>query len=137
MKKAKKQVKKQVKKQIEKSYAVVAPIDALLSVSKRTAESLISTYLHTCKGLVWDRWIPSKELKVIVSYPLNSHYMFTIIKPKSKQMTIAGIAWKIAQIYKSIYENPNKYGVWGHDIQDLTIESITIVGNKVYTSVSS
>lgn len=72
---------------------------------------------------------PNEKFTIIVDYPLEKDFKFEI-NTSSKGMDSVGLYNCIGRIYKKIYKNPDKYGVFGHDIEDLSLESITINFNK-------
>lgn len=41
--------------------------------------------------------------------------------------------WVVAQAYKYVYSKPNKFGIWGHTIEDLRFEFLSIHENGVVT----
>jgi hypothetical protein len=71
------------------------------------------------------------NLIFIINYPVSTTLEVKIPKAKS----IADILIPIAKAYKDIIykdiETENKYGVWGHSIQDLYFEKITINENGI------
>lgn len=46
-------------------------------------------------------------------------------------MTVGWLVWSLARAYEKIYEKPDHYGVWGHGLEDLFFENLTINGNEV------
>jgi hypothetical protein len=71
------------------------------------------------------------DLVFEIDYPLSTKVEVKIPKAKS----IADILVPIADPYKNIIyidaDKENKYGVWGHGIQDLYFEGFTINENGV------
>jgi len=71
------------------------------------------------------------DLVFEIDYPLSTKVEVKIPKAKS----IADILVPIADAYKNIIykdaDKENKYGVWGHGIQDLYFEGFTINENGV------
>ena len=63
--------------------------------------------------------------EVRLTYPLGVDVYLKIKNCAS----VGGLLWDISQVYKNIYKDPEKYGVWGHGIGDLYFESITIFCN--------
>jgi hypothetical protein len=90
------------------------------------------------------------ELIVVLDYPLREEFSFPISASSSKGFTRAELVRKIADLYKRVYEeeartskipvipteqregliNRNetngKYGIWGHDLDDLILHTIEI-----------
>jgi hypothetical protein len=90
------------------------------------------------------------ELIVVLDYPLRKEFGFPISASSSKGFTRAELVRKIADLYKKVYEeeertskiavipmeqrkrliNRNetngKYGIWGHDLDDLVLHTIEI-----------
>jgi len=56
-----------------------------------------------------------------LDYPLS-----VVIKEQIKFKSLHELIKEIRKVYKEIYKKPNEYGVWGHSIFDLVIESIII-----------
>ena len=90
------------------------------------------------------------ELIVVLDYPLRAEFRFPISASSSKGFTRTELVRKIADLYKRVYEeedqtskNPvvpleqrkglinrnetsGKYGIWGHDLDDLVLHTIEI-----------
>jgi len=62
------------------------------------------------------------ELTFSLDYPLERSVEITIFNAE----TIADILVPIANCYKDIYKQPEKYGVWGHSIEDLYFERLLL-----------
>lgn len=71
-----------------------------------------------------------KNLILYLCYPIR-----TLVKVEETCNSLYEIINFIRRAYKEIYKSPEKYGIWGHYISDLQIESITIYENK-YLEVS-
>lgn len=71
----------------------------------------------------------TKHEKVIVKfdYPLGGEYEFSMKGP----VTVESLAAFVQSTYKKIYANPDKYGIWGHCIEDLVLEGATVKRNGV------
>jgi len=66
-------------------------------------------------------------------YPLS-----VVVKEEIHFNSLHTLISEIRRVYQKIYEDPITYGVWGHSIYDLVIESITIYeGNLVDVSIGS
>lgn len=107
---------------------------------------------------------PNKVYKLIIDYPLQNPYTQEI-KTSKKGMTLREVLNIAVDAYKKIYKQEKKtsklkeesiaerskgktrlqnrastdgiYGIWGHDLSDLTITNIIVKGNKIYLSVDS
>lgn len=65
-----------------------------------------------------------KDLTFEISYPLELEKLLVKI-PKAN--CLADILVPIADAYKNVvYKNPEKYGIWGHNLDDLFFEGIVI-----------
>jgi hypothetical protein len=76
-----------------------------------------------------DRFTMEKEdlpssVRGLIAYPVANPVLFTF--------EIGGIYWSVWQIccafadqFQRIYEHPERFGVWGHDLTDLCIEGLT------------
>lgn len=95
----------------------------------------------------WWQFKP-RTLYVDIEYPLERGVRLTIKpmtirveekKPGKKsrcvdtrsEMTVGYFLWSVAKEYERIYKEHEKYGVWGHAIEDLGFETIHINKNGV------
>jgi len=88
----------------------------------------------------WTRPGPPKELTFDLSYPLNKIGRVTIRPYEVNghlQMTVGYVLWQLAQAYLQIYEEHERYGVWGHAIDDIGFETMTIVGDLGFVGMGS
>lgn len=67
---------------------------------------------------------PNTTFKLLINYPCKG--TFFIIQVRDKGWGSLQLIRKIGECYKKIYEDPGKYGVYGHDIGDLYLESIEV-----------
>lgn len=89
----------------------------------------------------------SKESKQPRLFLMPGEYTFQYDYPLSMAVEIKrhldsatgalDILWLAAQDYKKIYENPDEYGIWGHDMCDLVFERIHVDGDKISFSIGS
>ncbi len=103
----------------------------------------ISCYVHI------DSWYyktpdiqlpPNQTFLLVIDYPL-----FVIkpvnfkIKTGKHGLGFAGLVNKIVRIYNKIYKNPDRYGVFGHGIEDLSLGRISVdfTKQKIYLGVGS
>ncbi|HEY7154705.1 MAG TPA: hypothetical protein VH575_12155 [Gemmataceae bacterium] len=59
----------------------------------------------------------------LIDYPLETPVLFTI-EVGEEPWSLWDICCAFADQYAKIYETPESYGVWGHDITDLWIEGL-------------
>ena len=59
-------------------------------------------------------------------YPLS-----VVVKTSIKFSSLHELINEIRKAYKEVYKDYNKYGIWGHDIYDLVIESISILEGPI------
>jgi hypothetical protein len=74
----------------------------------------------------------------LIDYPLERPCLFTI--PVGEEpWSVWDICCAFAEQYARIYEQPEKYGVWGHDLTDLWIERLLYFPKKklIYPHVGS
>lgn len=64
-------------------------------------------------------------VNITISYPLKNPYTFTA-KCRNLNDLINEITLAYKRIYKEEKENPGKYGIWGHRIEDLWLEKATL-----------
>jgi hypothetical protein len=72
---------------------------------------------------------PNQTYYLEVDYPLDTTYKFKINTGKNG-MSLVPLMKKIGEIYKGIYQKPDKYGIWGHHITDLALEGIDVNHDK-------
>lgn len=71
--------------------------------------------------------------KLYLCYPLS-----VVVENDIKFNSLHTLISEIRKTYKKIYKAPIKYGIWGHNIYDLVIESIKVYeGNLVSVSIGS
>jgi hypothetical protein len=59
----------------------------------------------------------------LIDYPIKSPVLFTI-ETGSSPWSLWDICCAFADQYDKIYEHPERYGIWGHDLTDLWIERL-------------
>lgn len=88
----------------------------------------------------WTRWsdYAPRELTVEIDYPLRVPVRLTVplleIKTAGRRgarmlhrvMSPGYLLWVCAQEYRRIYQNYDRYGVWGHALSDLGFEGIGV-----------
>ncbi len=87
--------------------------------------------------------LPNRIITVDLQYPLSQTARVTItpftyswpaIKGQKHahehtRMSLGYVLWSLAQAYKKIYLQPDKWGIWGHAISDLCFESFKLRDN--------
>lgn len=73
-----------------------------------------------------DVFLPAnEEFTLTIDYPLSNAAKFKIKSGKTGMGT-AKLIDKICKLYHKVYENEEKYGIWGHSIDDLNLEGIKV-----------
>lgn len=74
----------------------------------------------------------------LIDYPLQRPCLFTF-QVGTEPWSIWDICCAFAEQYARIYEQPEKYGIWGHDLSDLWIERLLYFPEKklIYPHVGS
>src|SRR5262249_30592425 len=74
----------------------------------------------------------------LIHYPLEVPVLFTI-ETGEEPWSVWDICCAFASQYSSIYEHPQRYGVWGHDFKDLCLEGLVFFSEKkfIYPYVGS
>jgi hypothetical protein len=74
----------------------------------------------------------------LIDYPLERPCLFTINVGEAP-WSVWDICSAFAEQYARIYEQPEKYGIWGHDLTDLWIERLLYFPGKrlIYPHVGS
>ena len=76
---------------------------------------------------------PNETFVLTIDYPLSREALVEI-ETGEKGLGSLGLLGRIAKAYKKIYEEEDgtseisigKYGIWGHDIEDLYIEYVIV-----------
>ena len=72
-----------------------------------------------------DSYFKNHTVNVTINYPLKNPYTFTV-----KCIVLNDLINEIVLAYRRIYEeekeNPGKYGIWGHRIEDLWLERMIL-----------
>jgi hypothetical protein len=84
-----------------------------------------------------DEGLPT-TVRGLIDYPLERPCLFTIQVGK-EPWSVWDICCAFAEQYARIYEQPEKYGIWGHDLTDLWIERLLYFPEKrlIYPHVGS
>ncbi len=65
-----------------------------------------------------------KKIQIVFDYPLTDPVTFSFTTRCKKGWTRKALFCAIRQGYRKIYQNDEKYGVWGHCMEDLVIEGV-------------
>lgn len=68
---------------------------------------------------------PNQTFELLIDYPLSKPAVYKI-KTGQHGMGLGKLLQKIGEAYRKVYEEEDKYGVWGHYITDLAIEGIKV-----------
>jgi hypothetical protein len=63
------------------------------------------------------------SVRGLIDYPFDVPILFTI-ETGAEPWSVWDVCCAFADMYARIYEDPEKYGVWGHDLTDLWIEGL-------------
>lgn len=103
---------------IEKKHSML-PKGVRVSISNYSSNSGI----YISSGA--DNYFINHTANVTIDYPLKNPYIFSV-----KCNTASDLIDKIILAYRKIYaeekEQPGKYGIWGHSIEDLQLVRITL-----------
>lgn len=72
-----------------------------------------------------DYYLMNHTVNVTINYPLKNPYTFTV-KCRILNELINEIVLAYRRIYEEEKENPGKYGIWGHRIEDLWLERMIL-----------
>jgi hypothetical protein len=77
---------------------------------------------------------------VLINYPMRTPYAKSF--KRSELKTVSQVLDKVVQMYKHAYKNAmttNPYGIWGHDMGDLTIGAVLVSkdGSQITVGVDS
>lgn len=75
----------------------------------------------------WKDLPPNEEFSLIIDYPLGGNKpVIYKIKTGKSGMNLINLLNKIGYCYIDLYENADRYGVYGHCIDDLSLGGIKI-----------
>lgn len=93
----------------------------------------VGNSITECENVLFEKELTGK---LYLCYPLS-----VVIEEEIKYDSLHSLIEEIRRVYKEIYKDYNsviKFGVWGHTIYDLVIESITVYDdNSVEVSIGS
>ena len=83
--------------------------------------------LKDCKGDV--HLPPNETYELLINYPLTTSLKYPIETGK-EGMGLAPLFREIGKAYQKAYDDSDEYGIWGHDMGDLILASISVDHNK-------
>lgn len=83
-----------------------------------------------------------KDLIVKIEYPTEKPFVVKIMRSTSTsnynkksmtapEITFGELVWAVAQAYVYVYAHAKEFGIWGHCLSDLAIESVKVYSNGV------
>lgn len=81
------------------------------------------SYLEDCKGDV--SLLPNEYYSLVIDYPFDKP-MKILISSGENGMGLAPLLREIGKAYKMAYAFQDQYGIWGHGMGDLMLESINV-----------
>lgn len=83
-------------------------------------------------GQVTYEW--EKHIEVTINYPLSKPYTFQLCGTLSRREVVS----QIVKHYRKIYEDPEKWGIWGHCLGDLMLHTLYVYeGGRAEVGVDS
>lgn len=91
---------------------------------KKASKKLTRTFNFDVDDLINadEEFLPKGKFTATIDYPMSVEHTFTVEGPLS---TIE-LAIRVAKEYNKVYCEPDKYGIWGHCIEDLVLEGMDI-----------
>ena len=68
--------------------------------------------------------IPKTLVKIFYTYPFTGEFLYMHCSVDKKGFTRKDISEGIMTRYHEMYRDPEKYGIWGHDIDDLRLHTM-------------
>lgn len=68
---------------------------------------------------------PNQVFELTINYPIEKPVIFKV-KTRTRGMNTNDLCSRIVECYIVIYNNCEKYGVWGHSIGELFLEGVAI-----------
>lgn len=86
-----------------------------------------------------ETFLPRGSFTVTLDYPLDTNHKFVVKGPMTATQLGIAICQEYGKIYAEDAKDPEKYGIWGHDIGDLYIEGVKVnlLTKRVYVDVGS
>jgi hypothetical protein len=88
-----------------------------------------------------EKYLPTRVYTIDLDYPLHAMARVTVYPFRdargTEHVTVGYLLAMIGRSYKRIYRESEKFGVWGHDIGDLTFAKIEVCDNIICVGVDS
>lgn len=117
--------------------AGVGPHEILESLRLSTIPGGTDLEVAQAKNAILKGFDPNMPLMAHLDYPLKDSVDFAIFPFEKKigehilrYYPSGYVAWCIAKQYEKIYQRPEEYGVWAHDINDLFLSSFTLIDSQ-------
>lgn len=68
----------------------------------------------------------NKWIYITSKHPYDAACSLGINKEVSFILTVPHLNWDMIEEYKYLADNPGKYGIWGHRIEDLWLERMIL-----------
>ncbi len=78
-----------------------------------------------------------KSIKLEIDYPLDVSAFFDLVADNKKNFTRSELVEKICKSYQQVYSEPDKYKIWGHDIEDLILHTAHIENDVMTVNCDS
>ena len=87
------------------------------------------------QGDMTDLVTEQPKIRIQFSYPLENYAFFTFRHKGG--FSLLRIICLVQKTYLKIYADPERFGIWGHNLDDLCLTGITIRGDLVTLDVGS
>ncbi len=88
-----------------------------------------------------EKYLPTRTYTIDLDYPLHTIARVKVYPYRNdighKHVTVGYLLAMLGRAYKRIYREPDKFGVWGHGIGDLTFAKIAVRDNIINVGVDS
>jgi hypothetical protein len=88
-----------------------------------------------------EKYLPTRTYTIDIDYPMHMMARVTVYPYRNdrghKHVTVGYLLAMLGRAYRRIYREPEKFGVWGHGIGDLTFAKIEVRDNIINVGVDS
>lgn len=88
-----------------------------------------------------EKYLPTRTYTVDLDYPLHAIARVKVYPYRTdrghQHVTVGYLLAMLGRAYRRIYREPEKFGVWGHGIDDLTFAKIAVRDNIINIGVDS
>jgi hypothetical protein len=88
-----------------------------------------------------EKYLPTRTYTVDIDYPLHTIARVTVHPFRDARgyhhVTVGYLLAMLGRVYRRIYREPEKFGVWGHGIGDLCFAKIAVRDNIINVGVDS